>query len=98
MATGYPTQVIMGTLTTGTLTNTTPVVVDLLNKPIPCTISLKSAAVGRLVRFSANGVAAADWFTPEYDLTDVNKIIVVLTTPMSKIEFTGQSGDVWSIQ
>lgn len=98
MATGYPVNNIIGNVTTGALTSAVPVVVDLTSKSLPCTISLKSVTGGRLIRLSANGVAASDWFSPEYDVSDANKLILVISTPMSKVEFTGQAGDVWSIQ
>lgn len=80
----------------GTLANATPVVVNIANLTWPATISLVSAATGRLIELSADG--AVTWFSPTVDATAAAGISVGVFAPVSHARFTGASGDVWSVR
>lgn len=80
---------------TGTLTSGTPVVINMASIKYPCTIVLKSAAGGRLIRLSVDG--GNEFFIPTVDATasSASQQVVTLSSPVSDVEFTGANGDVW---
>lgn len=83
----------------GTLTNTTPVKINLTNNQTryPATVVLKSAAGGRLIRFSVDG--GNEFFIPtvDADASSATQRVVSVTSPITNVEFTGQAGDTWMI-
>lgn len=77
----------------GTLTSATPTVINLEQIKFPCTITLRSAAAGRLMRISSdNGL---EYFIPTVTVSTPTMQNLVVTAPVSHVEFTGQAGDTW---
>lgn len=77
----------------GTLTSTTPVVVNMENIKFPCTVTLKSAAGGRLIQLSVDG--GVEYFIPTLDQTTATMMALAVNAPVSHAKFTGQAGDTW---
>ncbi len=82
-------------LQTGTLANSTPLAIPVIWHRDSMSISLHSAYASRLIQLSTNG--GLDYFTPAYDVSASGVIVVSATSPITNIQFTGQSGDVWGI-
>lgn len=82
-------------LTTGTLTNSTPVVIGVSSFNIPFTVSLKSSSAGRLIRVSFDG--GASYITPTMTHVDTNSMMCVINAPVTHVQFTGVANDTWSI-
>ncbi len=84
-------------LQTGTLTSTTPFpqAVSFPTSYGGLTLILTSAAAGRLIQISADG--GITYFTPALDYSSATQVVVAITSPITNVQFTGQSGDVWGI-
>lgn len=80
----------------GTLTDTS-VKISMANAPIPATITLNSAAAGRAIKLGTNG-ESGEFHTSTVDVTTATMQIVVVTAPISHVEFVGQVGDTWRIR
>lgn len=82
----------------GILTSGAALVVPILRQTPPLTVSLVSAAAGRLVRLSADG--GRNYFTPEYDTDATGPAVITVTVnaPISHIEVTGAANDVWMVR
>lgn len=74
----------------------TPVVIDMNGAPLPCTITLKSAAAGRLIELSTDG--GTEYFTASTDASSATQLVVSLLAPVSHIRVTGATADSWSIR
>lgn len=83
---------------TAALVDSTPLVVPVGDMETPITVTLSSAAVGRLIELSTNGGAAGGWFTPTYDVSQAGMINIGLSAPVSHVRFTGAAADVWRVQ
>ncbi len=81
---------------TGTLTNGTPLAVNVANNPTPMTATLDSAAAGRLIELSSDG--GTNYFTPTLDAVTTPMVNVSILSPISHVRFTGESGDIWSVR
>lgn len=79
---------------TGVLADATPFVVNIATSTWPATMSLVSAAAGRLIELSADG--GVTYFTPTIDATSANGISISVFAPVSHVRFTGVANDVWS--
>lgn len=79
----------------GVLANGTPVVVPLGGIPLPMTITLTSAAGGRLIELTTDGT---NYFTPTYDATTAAMINVVVDAPAFAARVTGQAADKWNVR
>lgn len=77
------------------ITSGTPVVVALGGIPLPFTVTLTSAAGGRLIELSTDGT---NYFTPTYDATTAAMINVAVRAPVTHARFTGQAGDRYSVR
>lgn len=84
------------TYQSASLSNSTPFPVNIATSTWPATVSLVSAAPGRLIELSTDG--GITYFTPTYDNTSVTSISVGVFAPVSHMRFTGVAGDVWSIR
>lgn len=82
----------------GVLTSGAALVVPIVRQTPPLTVSLVSAAGGRLVRLSADG--GRNYFTPQYDTdaTGAAVIVVTVSAPISHAEFMGAAGDTWMVR
>lgn len=78
----------------GTLTDATPFAVNIATQDWPSTVSLVSAAPGRLIELSTDG--GINYFTPTIDGTSAGGISVGIMAPVSHVRFTGVNGDIWS--
>lgn len=76
------------------LADSTPFPVNIATSTLPATVSLVSAAAGRLIELSTDG--GITYFTPIYDSTSATGISVGIFAPVSHVRFTGIAGDVWS--
>lgn len=77
----------------GTLPSTSPVVIGAGTMPVPFTITLTSAAGGRLIELSTDGT---NFFTPTYDATTAAMITVAVKAPIKVFRLTGAANDTWS--
>jgi len=81
----------------GSLPDTNPMVVDIsAGYNLPFTITLKSAAAGRLIELSADG--GTEYFTPVVDVTSATMQLVVVDAPVSHVRLRGTTNDTWSIR
>lgn len=76
--------------------NTTPVAIVMNGAPLPCTVTLKSAAAGRLIEIATDG--GVEYFQPTLDYTSSTSLVVSITTPISHVRLTGVTADSWSIR
>lgn len=76
--------------------NSTPVIVQMNGAPLPCTITLKSAAAGRLIELSTDG--GTEFFTPALDSASATQVVLTVTAPVSHVRLTGVASDSWRIQ
>lgn len=83
---------------TGVLADATPLVVAIGNMEVPLTITLTSAAVGRLIELSSNGALVGSWYTPTIDATTAAMINIAVRAPVTHARLTGAVGDVWRVQ
>ncbi len=75
----------------------TPVIIAMNGAPMPCTVVLKSAAVGRLIELSADG--GVEYFTPAtLDATSATMQVLGIASPVSHVRVTGVANDTWSIR
>ena len=81
---------------TGTLPSTDPVAVSMGGAPCPCTITLKSADAGRVIKLSTDG--GVEYFIPAVDTTTATMHVVSVNAPVSHVQFTGAAADTWSIR
>ena len=92
------TQVQMGggAFASGALPSAAPVVVSMACAPMPATITLKSAAGGRLIELSTDG--GIEYFTPVVDTTSASMQVVAVFAPVSHARLTGAAADQWSVR
>ncbi len=83
---------------TDALTNTTPFAVSIGAMDFPLTVTLTSAAPGRLIELSSNGGLVGSWYTPTVDATTAAMINVSIASPVTHVRFTGVAADVWRVQ
>ena len=62
---------------------------------IPCTITLKSAEVGRKIEVSTNG--GGNYFTVVPDITAATYIVTAIQAPITNIKVTGIANDILSV-
>lgn len=86
----------MNLVKTGVLADTAafPVAIGDLNCPI--TLTLTSAAGGRLIEVSSNG--GLNYYSPTVTNTVAGMINIAITTPITHARFTGAAADVWRVQ
>lgn len=85
-----------GIYRSGTLTSTTPIVIEIVHTNLPCTIWLNSTAAGKLIEISVD--EGLLYFTPTYDPSNANQLIVTVSSPISHVRITGQANDTWGIR
>lgn len=83
----------------GTLANTTPLVIDLqgIEKPIVITISGAAGGVRR-IELSTDGGTENGWFMPVYDASTNSMINVQVAANATHARLTGAVGDAWSVR
>jgi len=79
----------------GTLTSGTPFVIGAADLTLPATMTLTSAAGGRLIELSTDGV---NFYTPTYDATTANMVNVSIRSPIRVIRITGANADTWNLR
>lgn len=79
----------------GTLTSATPIVNGATDFYLPATITLTSAAGGRLIELSTDGV---NFYTPTYDSTTANMVNVSVKSPIKVFRLTGATNDTWNVR
>lgn len=87
--------IMSGTFASGTLTSATPVAVNMGSAPLPATVTLKSAAAGRLIELSTDG--GTEYFIPALDYTSTTQQVLVVTATVTHVRVTGTTNDTWSI-
>lgn len=80
----------------GTLLDSNPFVIGMGGMNIPSTVTLTSAAAGRLIEVSTDG--GTNYFTPTYDASTAGMINVGLFAPVSHVRVTGAAADTWSVR
>ncbi len=78
-----------------TIPSATPVVIAMNGAPLPCAVTLKSAAAGRLIELSTDG--GTEYFTPALDSVSATQAVVIIKAPVSHVRLTGTTGDSWRI-
>ncbi len=84
----------MNVFQTGTMTATTAVVNVGVNDA-PMTATLTSAAGGRQIELSSDGI---NYYVATPSASTAAMINVSITTPIAKVRFTGAINDVWSVR
>jgi len=79
-----------------TIPDTTPVVVPMNGAPLPCTVTLKSAAAGRLIELSTDG--GTEYFPLAPDMSSATQTAGAVKAPVSHVRITGAALDTWRIQ
>lgn len=80
----------------GTLAGATPVVVTMVNAPLPATIFLKSVlSVGRKIEFSDDGGLNYEEVTYSDNTVTVKRALAI--SGVTHLRFTGAAGDTWGI-
>jgi hypothetical protein len=74
----------------------TTVTVNMSGAPLPCTITLHSAAAGRKIELNPDG--GSEVFAPALDTTTATMLVLAVKAPVSFVVFTGAAGDTWSIR
>lgn len=80
----------------GTLPSATPVAVPMGGAPCPCTITLKSADAGRVIKLSTDD--GTEYFIPTVDTTSATMLVIAVRSPVTHVQFTGAALDTWRIQ
>lgn len=80
----------------GTLPSSSPVALPMGGAPCPCTITLKSADAGRVIKLSTDG--GVEYFIPTVDTTTATMLVIAVNAPVSHVQFTGAANDTWSIR
>ena len=75
----------------------TTVTVPMAGAPLPATLVLTSSDANRSIRLSCAGNVSAYYFTPVYDQSAGCQIVVSVTSSVTHVQFTGVTGDTWSI-
>jgi len=80
----------------GIINSGTPVVVPVpLTMQLPGSITLKSAAVGRLIELSTDG--GTEYFTPVVDVQSATMQIVIINAPITHFRVTGTANDIYIV-
>jgi hypothetical protein len=88
-------RTITGFWQQATIPSTDPVVIAMNGAPLPCAITLKSAAAGRLIELSTDG--GVEYFNAALDVSTATMQIVTLQAPATHVRITGTAADTWSI-
>lgn len=83
---------------TGALASTAPLVVAVERMEAPLTVTLTSAAAGRLIELSTNGGLSGGWYSPAVDASTASMINVALESPVTHVRFTGAANDTWRVE
>lgn len=99
-ATGQPVGAVgSAAFASGTLANTTPLVVPLSGAALPSTITISGAGgTTRKIELSTDGGSANGWFTPTPDASTTNMVNLVFTSAATHARLTGGAGDAWSVR
>jgi len=79
-----------------TIPSATPVVVSMTGAPLPCTVTLKSAAAGRLFEVSTDG--GTEYFGVAPDVSSATQLVLSVISPITHMRITGTTNDSWRIQ
>lgn len=85
-----------GGFASGTLPAGGSQIVSMAKAPLPSTVTLDSTNGARAIQISTDG--GVNFYTPTYDATQTNFINVSIKSSISHVQFTGTSGDAWSIR
>jgi hypothetical protein len=89
----------MNTVKTGSVPGATPLVVAVGDMQFPITVTLQSAAGGRLIEASSTGdQSAGSWYAITPANTTASMINATIASSVSHIRVTGQAGDVYRAQ
>lgn len=80
----------------GTLPSASAQPIQVAHLRTPMTVTLKSAAGGRLIEISTDG--GTEYFSPTVDTTSATMLVVAIMAPVSHIRLTGATSDAWSIR
>lgn len=91
----HGTERMVGTFSSATIADGTPVVMAMSGAPLPCTVDLKSAAAGRLIEWSADN--GTTYFTAAYDYTTAAQLVFFVNMPVTHVRVTGTTNDTYRI-
>lgn len=80
----------------GALADAAPLAIAMAGAPLPATITLKSAAVGRKIELSSDG--GVEYWTPAPNINTATMHVVHVTAPISHVRITGVAADAWNIR
>lgn len=83
----------------GLLTGATPEIIQIGDLPLPVTIVLKSAAVGRALQlqFDDGMPGVPEFISPALDQTTATQMVLHLKAPATHVRLTGVANDSWQI-
>lgn len=87
---------MQGTWQSAVTPSVTPVVIPMNGAPLPCTVTLKSADVGRKIEVSSDG--GVEYYTPTVTASSATMQVLNVTAPVSHVRITGAANDTWSIR
>lgn len=79
----------------GTIPASTIKYANCAGAPMPMTLYLTSAAAGREIAISTDGM---NYFIPSYDASPAAFISVAIMAPIHSARFTGALGDAWGVR
>jgi hypothetical protein len=80
----------------GIIPSATPVIVPVpVTMQLPGSITLKSAAAGRLIELSTDG--GVEYFTPSLNIQSATMQIVVVNAPITHFRVTGTTNDIYLV-
>lgn len=85
-----------GTWQGAVVPSATPIVVQMIGAPLPCAVTLASAAGGRLIELSSDG--GVNYYTPALSVSTVPMALLNVVNPVSHVRITGATNDTWSIR
>ena len=80
----------------GTLTSSATTTIQMAGAPLPCTVTLKSAAASRKIQHSTDG--GAELITPDVDVTSPTMLVTRFDLTVAIVVLTGAAGDTWDIR
>lgn len=69
-------------------------VIDCRGIAFPATVSLVSAAAGRKIELSPNGV---NFYDGTLDVSNASMLVIAMMAPVAFVKLTGAAGDTWDL-
>ncbi len=77
--------------------NSTPIAIDLRSAEYPLTITVNTTYASKLIQLSTNDDKSLP-FTPAYNTSNPDQLVVSVTSPVAWAFITGQNGDTFNVR